>query len=252
MTRTYENRPVPWRVRRLRRAIEDNDVETVRSMLHRGIFWVEEYPTMRGPGGTPLCIACDIGHIEIVELLLDSGVNIDNWDNEGDTPLMLAAAQGHVDIVRLLLNRGANPNATNYIQQTALYSTMYNLDNNVLEIAELLLDHGAEIDCVNDRGDTPLSRAVFFYKRGIVKLLLDRGADVEHTDIHGRTPLFNALGDADIITILLNRGADMEHQDNYGDTPFSEAIKHDCRDSVCCYVKACVERSNVSRLQNLY
>jgi ankyrin repeat protein len=44
--------------------------------------------------------------------------------------------------------------------------------------ARLLLDHGAEIDAVDDEfRSTPLGFAARWGQRGMVRLLLDRGAD---------------------------------------------------------------------------
>ena len=44
---------------------------------------------------TALHFAADLGALDIVQLLLKSGANIDAQDTEGQTPLMLAAICGH-------------------------------------------------------------------------------------------------------------------------------------------------------------
>ena len=49
-------------------------------------------------------MACAYGHIEIVQLLLDSGAvsDLDRADNDGDTPMIAATGMGHTAIVGLL------------------------------------------------------------------------------------------------------------------------------------------------------
>ena len=51
--------------------------------------------------------ACEFGHDNIVEFLLDRGVSVDTRLKGGETGLHWAAYEGHADNVRLLLERGA-------------------------------------------------------------------------------------------------------------------------------------------------
>ncbi|XP_065841571.1 ankyrin repeat domain-containing protein 65-like isoform X2 [Oscarella lobularis] len=48
------------------------------------------------------------GHTKVVDLLIQSGVNIDEEDGAGRTPLLLSAVRGHVHCVQYLLSTGAN------------------------------------------------------------------------------------------------------------------------------------------------
>ena len=53
--------------------------------------------------------AAKIGSLEAVHQLIQSGVNIEERDNESNkTPLMVASENGHAEIVRILLDKGAN------------------------------------------------------------------------------------------------------------------------------------------------
>ncbi|RYP60125.1 hypothetical protein DL771_010613 [Monosporascus sp. 5C6A] len=59
-------------------------------------------------GQTPLSWAAENGHMEIVQLLLDKGAELDSKDETyGRTPFSWAAANGHMEIVQLLLDKGA-------------------------------------------------------------------------------------------------------------------------------------------------
>ena len=62
---------------------------------------------------TPLWIASQEGHTEIVELLINKGVAIDLVDKDGVTPLWIASDNGHKEIVKLLIGKGANANKVN-------------------------------------------------------------------------------------------------------------------------------------------
>jgi ankyrin repeat domain-containing protein 17 len=53
-----------------------------------------------------LAYACESGHTEVAEILLNSGAHIDQTENEGRTPLMKAARAGHTCTVRYLITKG--------------------------------------------------------------------------------------------------------------------------------------------------
>ena len=58
-------------------------------------------------GCTPLHLACNKGHLEVVELLLDRGDNL-SIANNGWTPLNSACNKGQLEVVKLLLDQGSN------------------------------------------------------------------------------------------------------------------------------------------------
>ena len=89
-----------------------------------------------------------------------------------------------------------------------------------LEWAKRLLI-GLDINMQDNRGITPLYKAVFHNRFSFVRLLLKRGADVNLPDHEGLTPLHvSALEDLDkLVPVLLNQGAELEAKDSYGYTP---------------------------------
>jgi len=64
----------------------------------------------RNNGATPLFIACQNGHENVVKYLLEHGVNINKELNDGWTPLIIACCKGHENVVKYLLEHGANIN----------------------------------------------------------------------------------------------------------------------------------------------
>lgn len=71
-------------------------------------------------GLTALHWAAAYGQISSVNLLLAHGATIDKLGPEGETPLLLAANGGHHEVVRILLNGGAEVNCTDHVRKALL------------------------------------------------------------------------------------------------------------------------------------
>jgi ankyrin repeat protein len=145
------------------------------------------------------------GHLEIVLLLLDSGLIIPDKQGSSGSALWLAAVAGETEMVEILLSRTKHGNLNSY--SSALYATAY---AGHLNIVRLLLDHGAEVNTVRE-GRTVLINAVEGGHADVVSLLLDWGADVNAKDRKRNTALSH-IGDhtdrkQQIITLLTQAGA---------------------------------------------
>jgi ankyrin repeat protein len=87
--------------------------------------------------------------------------------------------------------------------------------------AKLLLDHGADINAVCDRGMTPLMVAAQNYGSELAMFLLDRGADIHLLDQNGRNAAIwlNVEGRLDqemLLQRLVEAGVDPGLQDKLG------------------------------------
>lgn len=105
-TKTSE---IPSDVRQLSKAINKGDVEQVRKTITHGT----DVNAKMSEGWTALTSAANHGHLEIVQILIRSGANINGrkdspLNGDGRTPLMIAAERGHTDIVKFLLENGAD------------------------------------------------------------------------------------------------------------------------------------------------
>jgi len=80
-----------------------------------------------------------------------------------------------------------------------------------IKLVELLLSHGAEIDCPDQFGRTALHYAVKHLHLPVVRKLLGWGADTEVADCEGLTPLHLAVdaGAEAIVLLLIEQGADL-------------------------------------------
>lgn len=171
------------------------------------------------------------GELEAAELCIEQGVNVDARDATGQNILTSAVRTNNADAVKLLLKHQANINGTNLKIETrpnqwSNLSTplMVALDSNLLEMAKLLIDEGANIYAKNQKDDTALfvASAKGFYE--IVKLLIEKGADADAKNLDGETPLMKASkeGRLSVVKLLIEHGVNPNAQDNLKKT----ALEH--------------------------
>lgn len=113
----------------------------------------------------------------------------------------------HYETAAFLLKNGMNPNHTNWRCFTLLHDMACTGD---LRKAQLLLDHGAEINAIDEEySSTPLGYAARWGRQEVVTLLLERGADPNKAGAPWATPLAWAQkkGHAEIEAALLEAGA---------------------------------------------
>jgi uncharacterized protein len=147
-----------------------------------------------------------------VNLRLDKGApKVPNTSSrvgtEGATAFLLAADRSDVPLMRLLVELGADPLMPNFNHTTPLMmaaglETTEPLEEageepEALEAVKMLLDLGADVNAVDDNGDTAMHGAAYNQYPLVVKLLADRGADPKiwnQPNKQGVTPLFAAEG----------------------------------------------------------
>ena len=61
---------------------------------------------------SPLHHAAFIGDLELTEMLIAGGADVDERDVNGYTPLLLAIREGHTDLAKVLIANGADVNAS--------------------------------------------------------------------------------------------------------------------------------------------
>jgi ankyrin repeat protein len=147
-----------------------------------------------------------------VNLRLDKGTpKVPNTssriESEGATPFLLAADRSDIALMRLLLELGAAPLLSNFNSTTPLMAAVglgttepleeAGEESEALEAVKMLLELGADINAVDDNGDTAMHGAAYGAYPTVVKLLAERGADPQiwkEKNKFGRTPLFIAEG----------------------------------------------------------
>jgi hypothetical protein len=107
-------------------------------------------------GEKKLRLAANLNEVELIQRLLDQGVDPKSHDSRQRTALHFAACKGHTNIARLLLERGADPNQRDVVGNTPLHLAAC---TNHTEIVTLLLRAGTDINAIDNSGRTPLHLA---------------------------------------------------------------------------------------------
>lgn len=79
--------------------------------------------------------------MELAELLISKGANVNAAGHKGWTPLASAAYSGYKDLAELLISKGANVNAVDKKGRTPLDLANYSHHK---DLADLLIKHGGE------------------------------------------------------------------------------------------------------------
>ena len=169
--------------------------------------------------------AVKAGNIKKVKELINSGVDINEKDYGivklsgltlpavGETALIWAADERRYDMVKLLIDAGADVNIISDKGYTALAKACM---RNELKIVKLLIDAGAKPDYV------ALSFSVHDFAK--FKMLIEAGANATEK-YYGQTHIMNALaGDnpnIEVIKALIAMGVDVNSRNRYGFTALS-------------------------------
>jgi len=171
--------------------------------------------------------AAKLGDRAAAEAAFTAGASVNAVDPLGSpgqtTPLSIVAANGHRNVAEFLLDHGANVNGADGLEQTPLHAAA---DNGSDAVAKLLIDRGAAIDARDFLGATPLHYAALRGHRSLVRLLIARGAVVNAQSTTGKTALHLAAtaGHKEIVAFLIAHGADGKIRNSDGQTAFQEML----------------------------
>jgi pectate lyase len=217
----------------LNEAVATGDTELVTLLIAKGAD-INNRESAGGGFRTPLHRAVISGHTGIVEVLLAEKANVNapgGWRNE--TPLHYAAMSGksNIDITNMLLAEGAEVNAKDIDGDTPLH---YAVRTGRRHIAELLITREADVNVENNEGQTPIDVALQRRRWSIVRDLIDAGADVTQANANGQIPLHIAArrNQKDLVEILLEKNSDVNAVDNNGQTPLHMAAQGGHKDIV--------------------
>ncbi|KAK2152522.1 hypothetical protein LSH36_326g04083 [Paralvinella palmiformis] len=153
-------------------------------------------------GNTPLHIATQHGHCNIIELLLRHGASINTATCDSAlTPIHLACKHPNFEVLRCLVERDADVNIKESEGNRPLH---YCCMMGNTKKATILLKHGAEVNVANKKGNTPLHEAVRWNFVPVVQLLLQHGAMVNHRNSDNKLPIHYAQ----LETILIGQQPD--------------------------------------------
>jgi ankyrin repeat protein len=145
-------------------------------------------PLLLGPREPDFFEACALGRTDRAAELTGSDPSLINTHSpDGFTGLGFACYFRHPETAQMLLDRGADPSlpSSNALHVAPLHSAVA---ANRLDLVELLLSNGADVQARDTSGITPLHTAAATGNREIRDRLLTAGADVEARTNDGKTP----------------------------------------------------------------
>ena len=224
-------------------SLTNNDLVAVQLFLTAGMD-----PNTTSPQGIPALLIATMNcdgklredkktHADIAKALLANKANVNvvhelhppqlvPFGNRRWTALSLATRLECHDLMQHLLRHGANVNRVDESGETLLMDAA---SRNLKESVQILLNAGAEIDArAKATGNSALIFAAIEGHTNIVQMLLDQNADIEVRNNNGESALMLAAarGRTDVVRFLLQRGADMSVEDKFKNTALHNAEKH--------------------------
>jgi ankyrin repeat protein len=134
-------------------AVWEEDIDLVVAFLNRGDD--VNFPDGRIFDSTPLHQAGMKGNTSIARILIERGADIHAVNRDNQTPLAISISTDDRELIQLLIDSGANVNyrcGTGYIDTPLHAAAFY---NNLIA-AQILIDAGADLNTVACCGNTPV------------------------------------------------------------------------------------------------
>ena len=155
---------------------------------------------------TPAVAALAGRHFQLAQLLRRNGSSVGPRGQYGWSPLRSAAFKEDLEMVQVLLGYRVDVNAQNDFGYTPLNHCVTIGRSDDPRVTRLLLDHGADPNIWSEYSNiSPLHGASLKGRIEMARLLLEHGASIEVRDWKGKTPLDVTLGENrdEMIKLLL-------------------------------------------------
>ena len=208
-------------------AIRTGDADAVRALLEHGANPNIAEPQLQL---TPLMVAAEAGHTEIVASLMKAGADIQVRTRTGATPArrLPCVAESGCGSHGVGIVRGGWPEkGIRALIPGSMTPLMYASREGHIETARLLLNAGANVNEVDKNDITPLFMAISNNHIDMARFLIEKGADIHAKDWYGRTPLFAAVE---------MRNADMDYRS------FEVIQTAEDRKTILAFIKTLLEK----------
>lgn len=179
-------------------------------------------------GRTALHIACSFGRLEIMQLLVEAGANVDICSSSGQTPLHEACISGRYEILQEMLSEVAD---LDMVDNNGLSAAHYCALNGEVTCLSLLCNQVIDFSFVSITLEFPLCYVIL------------QGCDICLEDNQGQTGVHLAAmrNHPEIIQCLMERGMELDTADHKGKTPAHYAAKYGNVACLQCLAKSAVD-----------
>ncbi|MBN1798788.1 MAG: ankyrin repeat domain-containing protein [Spirochaetales bacterium] len=142
------------------------------------------------------------------------------------TILCAISESNKLEVAEYLINRGANISLRDISGDTPLHNAAGRGSSRMIE---LFIAKGAPLNAINYYGETPLHKAVVLNRTEAADCLIEHGADINKTDEFGSTLLHYAVraeGNIESVQFLLQKGALTNIKDMDQKTPLDLALEN--------------------------
>lgn len=197
-------------------ACDNGDIKMVKMLIEAGAKFEPTEPLLH--------LVFKSKNNDIFDLLLESGIDVNQKDVGGNTCLCNTVCCNNVHFTKKLLEYGADVNIHDRDGRTLLYISCY---NGYHEIFDILISNGADINKKNIQdGRTPLFGAVWANEYNIIEKIINLGANIDEIDKNGFTYLILAIKTLNHrrVKLLLSFGANIDIYDIYGMSTIQHAF----------------------------
>ena len=190
----------------LHRSCLNNYPELIRFLLERGA----NKTIAENEGFYPVHLAASKGNVEALIALAEYDSSLleqVSLNTSGFTPLLCAAQYGQSMVAEYLLSQNIDVNKAR--ADTGATPLHMAIGQKFLDTVRKLLP-SSDIEKVDNKGDNAIMHSLRDHDIDIINLILDRGPNLDHANHDGITPLLDAIiyaEDAELVHLLLSRGA---------------------------------------------
>jgi ankyrin repeat protein len=205
--------------------IQEGNIDEVKTLLDQGV----DINAKDNIGWFPLLLAYKKNKVEIMKLLLDKGANTEITFKPYGFTILADAIHNYKDtMAKLLIEKGANVNVKLFDSVPIAFGRLSKSD---IEIFNLLLDKGLDINIRNHRNETLLMYACYDcnYSMEIIEKILTLNPDlINAKDDSDKNALIYAckIGYLKLINYLIEKGADIHVKNKKNRSALSYAVKH--------------------------
>lgn len=182
----------------------NNEIDNVKEYLLKG-------GDINCSNGRALVYPVMNGHLDMVELLLQNGINI-NAVRDSYNALEWSVVCNQLSVFKLLLDKGAKTSPENNRNKPLITLILsYIAQDKYIEVIECALSKGIDINEVDCDGKNALFYALQHNDLKVIKYLIDRGIDMYKIDNNNKNILFYALqyNNVKMIRYFSNRNLDI-------------------------------------------